>query len=262
MGMYKDIEGALGPDEFNYAYSISLRHHYMFVENAKSASTTLKTILGGLELSDTGLGVDIVNNYFNDVHPNVLGSPFLKPFQLGEAAFDKLVTERDVFCMTFVRNPYSRLLSAYLDKIVPEPRKLESVSIFDEAARLNLHSKSGDLSFFAFLLCVRALLLRGGHVDCHWRPQHVQTQIETVEYDLIGRVETIRSDLAKVETALRCKLTYPGKVGGHETGADVRLAEKYIGECPGLIEEIYEKDFKCFGYPIGLRHYIGSQSWC
>ena len=47
MGMYKDIEGALGPDEFNYAYSISLRHHYMFVENAKSASTTLKTILGG-----------------------------------------------------------------------------------------------------------------------------------------------------------------------------------------------------------------------
>ena len=258
MGMYTDIETALGPDEFNYAYSISLRHSYMYVENAKSASTTMKTILGGLELSGTGLDDDIVKNYLNDVHPNVLGTPFLKPFQLGEAAFDKLLTERGAFCMTFVRNPYSRLLSAYLDKIVPQPRKQESVSIFDEAARLNLHSTSGDLSFFDFLRCVRAQLLRGDHVDCHWRPQHLQTQIERVEYDLIGRVETIRCDLTKVETALRCKLTYPGSVGGHETGADARLAEMYVGECPRIVEEIYEKDFRYFGYPMELWHYLGS----
>jgi Sulfotransferase family len=246
MSLYRELCERIREGEFNYAFSLSLKNKYVYVENAKAACTTLKSILGEWEFAGCELGSEIPQLFLGNVHVNVIGTPFVKPFQLGEALFDELLQSDAYFRFSFVRSPYTRLLSAYLDKIVGE--KPEGEQIVAEAKRLELAPVEGGLSFVTFLKCVGALAARGAFLDKHWRPQHHQLYPERIRYDLIGKVENLQKDVESVAAALGMNAKETQRTFGHETRAAEQVERYYDDEARALVARIYKADFETFGY--------------
>jgi Sulfotransferase family len=247
MSLYRELIARINEGEFNYAYSISLKHKYVYVENAKAACSTLKSILGEWEFSGCSLGEVIPQTFLSNVHVNVLGTPFVKPFQLGEQAFNSLMASDEYVRFSFVRNPYVRLLSGYLDKIVR--RAPESVRILEVATILGLtENDTQDLSFLGFLKCIEFMLARGDHIDKHWRSQHQQLHPDAIRYGFVGRVENLEGDMARLATLLGFDMPQTRRSFGHETGASSELAKYYTDESSALLYKLYESDFVHFGY--------------
>jgi Sulfotransferase family len=247
MSLYRELIGRINEGEFNYAYSISLKHRYVYVENAKAACSTLKSILGEWEFSGCELGEVIPRTFFDNVHVNVIGTPFVKPFQLGEGAFNSLIEDDRFVRFSFVRNPYSRLLSGYMDKILRGAP--ESVRILGLANELGLTGgEAGGLSFLGFLKCIDAMTARGEHIDKHWRSQHLQLHPEAIRYGFIGKVENFDEDMRRLAGLLGFEVPRTRRSFGHETGASSEVAKYYDDESCALLRKLYEQDFVQFGY--------------
>jgi len=246
MSLYVEMARRLYEGEFNYAFSISLKNKYVYVENAKAACTVLKSILGEWEFAGCNLGSDIPRAFLRDVHINVIGTPFVKPFQLGEDLFNDIIQSAEYFRFSFVRNPYTRLLSAYLDKVVKQEPAAEE--IFREAGALGIAESAENLSFLSFLRCIESRMSRTRFIDKHWRPQHFQLNPEAIRYDFIGKVETFEKDMLHLSTKLNRVAPDVQRSYGHETQAGSRVAEYYNEQTIALLLKIYDKDFEHFSY--------------
>ena len=122
----------------------------------------------------------------------------------------------DQFIFTFVRNPYARVLSAYLDKIAhpPEPAVWPPF-----AAR---HGLDAPPSFADFLDLIAGEQI--AEMDPHWRPQSVLIGLGIVPFDFIGSVELMDEDLRQVLKVIFghdlpdgpvCPAPYRGGRSGH-----------------------------------------------
>lgn len=154
----------------------------------------------------------------------------------------------DCFTFTVVRNPYSRILSAYLDKI----QKPYHAPKFRTPLGLSLDA---DITFCDFLYCLRDVPIH--QVDVHFRPQwHLLSLNKSFKYDFIGRFENLETD---IEFILR-------RIGGnkvedtnaisrrpHATNANEKLKQYYTPEEQALVAEIYQDDFKYLGYGYDLN---------
>jgi hypothetical protein len=137
---------------------------------------------------------------------------------------------------TFVRNPYSRVLSAYLDKVAIVKPKLRGFLGIDDR----------DISFLEFLE-----RLDDGYLtaNIHWAPQRYIVALPPSQLDFIGRTETLAADL---QTVMR-------QVFGdtdHElvqrtqgvTSASSRVDEMFGEKERRLVRKMYAEDFELF-YP-------------
>jgi hypothetical protein len=150
------------------------------------------------------------------------------------------------FRFTFVRNPFVRVLSCYLDKIVNSiPERMRLLPI------LGLDPKAGAPDFRSFLEAIAATPLPDH--DVHWAPQVWLLQPDHVPYDFIGRMERFDVDLAHVCDRLGIDRT--PSPPAHSTGAAEQIASHYGPEETALVRSIYGEDFKRFGYderaPLG-----------
>lgn len=164
---------------------------------------------------------------------------WLRPSHMTTAQVEDLDAGR-VFRFTFVRNPYSRVLSAYRDKIAQGDRLL--VRHFGRAA-------AGDRpDFTAFC---RFLDAGGLYLNAHWAPQADLMLLPLDQFDLIGKVETMEADLATLSRNLWG--VEPGQVGrvGTVTSATERLASDYTDEARSIVRRLYSRDFEVFDYDPG-----------
>lgn len=105
---FKEFASPLSPEIFIYSTHISLKHNYLYVETPKVACSTIKKTLQTMEVENVNFHRDNPNI---KVHENSL---LLSPSSVGD--FQKLLNS-EIFKFCFSRNPYTRLLSAYLQKI-------------------------------------------------------------------------------------------------------------------------------------------------
>ena len=98
-------------DDFEYSINVSIKHRYVYIETPKVGCSTIKDTLQRMELDYP----DLQRSDPEMIHDRNY-SPLLRPAQTW--GLDRLLHSRDFFVFCFVRNPYTRLLSAYLDKIV------------------------------------------------------------------------------------------------------------------------------------------------
>ena len=100
-----------------------------------------------------------------------------------------------LFC--FVRNPYTRLLSCYLDKIARgHPEKANILRFL----KLNDNDLSYELSFTDF---VNAVVQQDPFdMDPHWRIQTEQCFLNYINYSYIGRFESFAEDIIKILDAI------------------------------------------------------------
>ena len=155
---------------------------------------------------------------------------------------------------TIVRNPYARLLSSYMDKIMgnKRPKKFLLMS-------LGLRENE-DISFEQFVRHVCSTDAR--EMDKHWAPQSYLTQIRDLSYDYIGAVENLDPSIRRIldlvsgggdQDAARAEEEALASFRPHSTSAAERLRTYYTDELAAAVAERYADDFEMFGYSRDIR---------
>jgi hypothetical protein len=226
---------------FDYSVNISLKYNYLYAETPKAGCSTIKSVLQKMELDDP----EFYRQDFVDIH-NRNFSPLLKPSQVGN--FDNFIISHNPFKFCFSRNPYSRLLSAYLDKIdMNEPQKRNVLlHLGKDVSQLNQ-----NISFEEFIKVVSEQPIPS--MDPHWRIQYYQTYQDVVEYDFIGKIESFTEDfnfvLSKISVDYDKFLSNERR---HTKDADGLLLDFYTSELANIVQEKFAIDFDYFGYPLDL----------
>jgi hypothetical protein len=222
------------PSISKYLCHWSQKHRFVYVETPKVACTTVKRVL---QQAETGRRLSWSDP--SDVHDRRC-SPLLSP-GYDIKAFAEAMNTEDYFRFCFVRNPFTRVLSCYLDKMVNnefERRRL--------APKLGFAPESPP-SFTDFL---RAIVeQKDEDCDIHWATQTFLLRPNRVSYSFIGRFELFHEQFRMVCERLGV-VKYATDLSGtwHATNAYEKV-EAYLGlEEIALIHRIYERDFRNFGY--------------
>lgn len=155
----------------------------------------------------------------------------------------------DYYTFTIVRNPYTRILSAYLHTM----RRPKSIEKF--RAILGFGPSDGEeVAFMDFLRRIREIPL--DELNGHFCPQwYLLSLHQFAKYDFIGRFENLESDLHAVIRHI-VDDEYDGANAitrrPHATYAGEKLQQYYGKEEQALVAEIYEDDFKYLGYGYDL----------
>ena len=238
----------LKEDELQNNLHISLQNKWIYVQNAKVACSTIKYNLIQLELEQSGL----INAKYKDIIPKLLHEPMygpmLHPFQIPMKSFNNIFKDDNFFKFTFVRNPFSRILSTYLDKIVRNGTpKIHIVRSLNNSNNVDTQSYVSFKEFIELLHKDKAILYR----DRHWRPQSNNLMFPIMKYDFIGRFEDFDSDFQKVKKNIQQgdfveKSIY--NYSPHKTSATDKIKDYYCNDCIKLVLEIYKDDFDLFNY--------------
>lgn len=209
---------------------ISNTHNFVCYRIPKVASSTiLKTLV---EMDPC---LDLSHSY-DDAKAKT--ETYYHPYDLG--LIESLSAKLHFFSFAFVRNPFDRLLSAYLDKMREGHNKTGKV-----CARVPLKDNSKP-SFDEFVFYLEK---KGIHDDIHWAPQ-VTLIPKRKNLSFRGKFENLESDLKEVTSILFPDSPYKGPVDSrsHATGASEKRSEYYSSDLKRKVETLYRKDLKEFGY--------------
>lgn len=224
----------------NYLTHISRKHQCVFVEVPKAGCSVVKRVLQYSEVDGDGFDPSAS---VHDRSTSPLAAPLGGEFDLRDVYGDPT----PYFRFSFVRNPYTRALSCYLEKIAGEQwlrdLRLPELGFAPDA----------EVSFVDFLR--RVAEQDPADMDIHWAPQHFLLSLDKVEYDFLGRFEFFRTHLESVIDVLG--LDVPRELvemrTAHVTGAQRRLHDYYDKEAVELVQRIYREDFRRLGYGRDLR---------
>jgi len=144
------------------------------------------------------------------------------------------------FLFTVVRDPYSRLASAYLHKVRNGVKARRQV--VDNYSCAN----PDDVSFLEFC---RFLAEGGRSLNPHWYRQVDLIPCGVQQLHYIGRVESLDEAMSYITARIGGGLSGRIRnVRGHGTGAAEKLRELYSAETVAIVRELYAADFATFGY--------------
>ncbi|GJP33706.1 hypothetical protein CLOM_g18228 [Closterium sp. NIES-68] len=167
------------------------------------------------------------------------------------------VTRPDYFKFTFVRNPFSRVLSAYSNKLVitdtpnnktgPGSREYWNEAFFKYIRPQweKVKDTKGLVTFPNFVKLVGELMKRH-----RWRmDRHIASQsdicfMDKIKYDFVGRFENLEEDAKYVVNRFGGDHLdiFNFGVNAHFTNADSKLAKKYDKETYELVKKIFARD--------------------
>jgi len=178
----------------------------VFISIAKTASTAIRRRLDN----------------FEDPPPHIYHM-FLKD------VIDQNPHVKDYFKFAFVRNPYDRLYSTYINlKYDGHPWAVE------------LKQKQNFESF--------VLDLKGSKYSKYI---HLQPQVDSIKYnggviDFVGRYENLNSDFHKVEKILN--MSHEKLIKIRESSIRPNEPKIYTEQMKQVVCEVYQKDFEEFNY--------------
>jgi hypothetical protein len=211
---------------------------FLYVTVQKAGSSTMRRRLWKLydvEIPEEGATAAI----------SAQTGPYLGLHDILDEELRDLLRGPSTYRFTFVRNPYSRLISAYRDKIL----NLNGNPKYRHSLRL---APEREPSFAEFVRAVAATPDEG--CDWHWMSQHRAAMCDIIDYDFIGRLERLDDDFHWVL----------GNIGRTpDVACDVGNLNRYrpteedgLGGCSCLYDEAmadlvwrrYRRDFELFGY--------------
>jgi Sulfotransferase family len=222
----------------NYLWHIDDVRKLAYVETPKVACTSIKKFMMD---QYHGAVFPLSNN--SQVHDRNI-SPLKQLFSMPAQDAENVIFGAQYRRFSFVRNPFSRLLSGYLDKLVNN----------DYERRRHLPLMGFELGSHPTLLefLGRLKLQNDTERDVHFATQSSLLEVDTVTYDYIGRFEGFRqnfqdfqSDFYGVGPATDSYETF-GK--HHASDANSKVLAHYGDAEVALVREIYAKDFALFGY--------------
>lgn len=207
----------------------------VYINNPKAACSTVKASLWSYFDEKTGRQTYAPGR---SIHTKS-GKPFLSNLLDEEKQEREGIVEKPFF--SIVRNPYSRLLSAYYHKIIAaDPPVLDW---FCERFFLRREKISGEnipLSLFLkLLMCDDPLLM-----NAHFRPQSVNLMLPYADLDFLGHVEnmTTTEDFLSGHgiTPVTANVSPPNYLDG--------VIQQMDTTCENLLRSLYQSDFTGLGY--------------
>jgi hypothetical protein len=222
----------------NYLCNISIKHKFLYMETPKVGCSSVKKNLQILENN----GVD---NQFPDVHKKSK-SPLFSPL---DSAIDFRYSLENYYKFSFVRNPYTRALSCYLDKFREGKPWFRKMLGFGSEA---------DVSFEDFLEKVSGQHAK--EMNIHWMPVSLILSPDKISYNFIGRFERFEEDLKQAmrhiaeENGLSLpeSILYKSRHSKFQSDAGEKLGSYMTKRAQQLVQKIYAEDFERFGYDYDL----------
>ncbi len=215
-----------------------LRLRYVFAPNLKAIylcnpKVAGQTIIHSLVSADNPTIMDQYNNL------NTKEARAAISFERNPSAVWAAINDPSFFKFAFVRNPYTRCLSFYKERIFADAPLGYRVS-------LGL-PKQGEVSFSDFLVAVSQQ--KPNDMNRHWRPQS-ELVSSSLKLDFIGKFENLVEDICSVFEKLGIE---EGKLlshKGHTSGVGTKISNDLTEREISLINDIYAKDFTRFDYEM------------
>lgn len=239
MSFYNHMRNLKTDREFDLGTHISLKNSYIYFQVSKAASSTVKKHLQELEVTGTGRKVLDVNN--RNLSPHVWSS------QLSESYFEQLIMAENVRKIAFVRNPYSRILSCYLHRILAEPNSPSNRAL----AKANGGRSGASVSFSEFVkvICDQESRDQEGH----WKVQSDEILFELVpHWSFIGRFENLMEDVGRMLALLGGGRPVDSNSSPMATSANKKVLQYYTSDIQKDLLERYRADFHNFDYSESL----------
>ncbi|XP_077983559.1 carbohydrate sulfotransferase 9-like [Glandiceps talaboti] len=155
----------------------------------------------------------------------------------------------------FVRNPYNRILSAFVDKFVEEP---DMKVVRPELPRMLEVLSLPNATWVDFEDFIRYLLRekKPETFNNHWIKMHDQCFPCDIDYDIIGKFETLNEDAKHVihEIGASTEVQFPRPNEHRTLSSAVDIMKGYYSRITKQevmdLYKLYEWDFKMFGYEI------------
>ena len=236
---------SLGWRSLNRHTHISLVHRYVYIEVPKAGCGTMKATLGGLEAAR--LNQAAVAAVQERPHDASRMTPFVKPFQLPPDLLEDALASKRFRRFTVVRDPATRLLSAYLEKIRQGLPQSEPV-LAALHGRPDAPQQAADITLAQFIDVVGAQTSR--EQDPHWRRQYDQIGLPFVRFDAIIHLEDLDASWPRIADLTGVANLQEQFFCRNSTGASAKVAAEYTPELLARIAEIYAMDYQEFGYPL------------
>lgn len=205
----------------------------------KAANSSIKRLLW----ADLGVVLS-AEETMRTVHKRKKPQPTTPPSQLTDTRLQEILADETWLKFSFVRNPYTRLYSAFQDKILDPSRNRNFLT------RMEWDGKElPDFRQFVEKIVAQPV----ERMDWYWRPQESLLMREIIPYQFIGRMEHFRTDLSPVLARLSLDDKLLDELLGVKTNATGNSARKekklpFTSEVAELIYRKYEQDFLLFGY--------------
>lgn len=155
-----------------------------------------------------------------------------------------LDAKKNYFFFTIVRNPYDRILSAYLQKI--------SFPLYNQRYGKQIaQAGNGEISFSSFC---KFLDQKGLYKDPHWIPQYDFIWPNCKRLNFIGRFENFQEDVSRLFFTLfgECNVNLNAYYGPGRTNANELRHFYYDEQSKNIIYRLYQSDFLYFNYSSDL----------
>lgn len=209
----------------------------VYMDNPKSGSTTIKHSLKKAQAA-AYLRAGIAFKRSDNPHK---ADDCLKTRGLSRSARDQR------FLISCVRNPFTRALSGFLDKVPSRDPKY-----FPELRNRRVET------FEEHLLAIADF--RAKRLNFHFRPQHINLDFPNLGYDVIfylERLSVLSRFFAHVVPDLTLQTNAP-----HSKSARSKLGAHYTDRAIELVREIYASDFASFGYSTDLHDAVTAPGEC
>ena len=200
----------------------------------------MKATLGALE--GARLNETHAQRFLEKPHNGVKSGAHVRPYQLPSDLLEEVFTGKNYKRFTVVRDPGTRALSGYLEKILQGLRQSEEIT---EA----LGGKAADtVSFEEFLGVIAVQPSR--EQDPHWRRQSDHIGLGILNFDSIIHLENLDQSWDQV-----AQLTNTPDLDGQfyckkTTHAGTRTDEYFTPEAIELISQIYSTDYVNLNYTL------------
>ena len=224
-----------------YLWRISLQNKYLYAPIGKVANSSIKAALYELECDPKIFFYSKRSEQFRRtaIHDPFFG-PLMSPVQFAKNRdfLSDLVLSDRFYRFVFVRNPYTRLVSAFLDRAQFEKSELHRWLI-----------GRGLTKPFKFEEFVRALATANPEtLEQHVRPQTKLSCYGEIEWDFVGKFENLNEDFAAVTRRVYGKTVKLQNVSPKKIETSSSLSRMYSKDCIDLVQEIYKEDFSTFSY--------------
>jgi hypothetical protein len=192
-------------------YIVNHQYKFIYCPIPKVACSSLKKVMVLLsDLPNREAITKLPNDQFHALvyHSLTLSSLFT------ETEATEFITQSQYFKFAFVRNPWIRLFSAYLNKFVQVPFHNGSYCLPGNSKEVidSIYSNQGlrpnyqsSISFSQFVDYVSGA--SDQEVDGHWKSQHIF--LGNHQFDFIGQLENISRDFSQIKKKLGISLPMP-----------------------------------------------------
>lgn len=228
----EDLE--MAPGQLNYLVHVDLAHRILYFETPKVACTSVKKFMREAFTGEK-IGKGFVQHHIHDRGRSPLA-------QLSHLCRDDLnAALLGGFCrFSFVRNPYTRAMSGYLDKFFGHEREIHlhkiGLGVDDEPSFTDVFMRISEIP--------------EKKRDIHFMSQNYLLGSERIKMSFIGRFEFFARDLETVSRRFY-EIAKPNLVDLEAFGRQhAQMADTIPlnDEEKAIVRQAYKSDFERFGY--------------